>query len=85
MAHGSLSDSRMFLQDGDRFIFPFLGTLQSIEIPTEGTDQNYVDRWLEKQKKVIEERCSMASLGKKLVAAITSAEESSTEVAQGKH
>ena len=54
-------------------------------IPTEGTDQNYVDRWLEKQKKVIEERCSMASLGKKLVAAITSAEESSTEVAQGKH
>ncbi|XP_068686101.1 uncharacterized protein [Montipora foliosa] len=54
-------------------------------IPTEGTDQNYVDRWLEKQKKVIKERCSMASLAKKLVEAITAADESSTEVAQKKH
>ena len=27
-------------------------------IPTEGTDFNYVDAWLEKQKKVIEENCS---------------------------
>ena len=54
-------------------------------IPTEGTDQNYVDKWLEKQKKVIEERCSVASLAKKLVAAITAADESSTEVAEKKH
>ena len=54
-------------------------------IPTEGTDQNYVDRWLEKQKKVIEERCSVASLAKKLVAAITSADEASTQVARKKH
>ena len=53
-------------------------------IPTEGTDQNYVDRWLEKQKKVIEERCSVASLAKKLVAAITSADEASSEVARKK-
>lgn len=53
-------------------------------IPTEGTDQNYVDRWLEKQKKVIEERCSVASLAKKLVAAITAADESSPGVAEKK-
>ena len=49
-------------------------------IPTEGTDQNYVDRWLEKQKKVIEERCSVAWLAKKLVAAITFDDEASTKV-----
>ena len=41
----------------------FHGILPSVRsdfqaIPTEGTDFNYVDAWLEKQKKVIEENCS---------------------------
>ena len=31
-------------------------------IPTEGTDQNYVDRWLEKQKKIIKEKVSLKKL-----------------------
>ena len=40
----------------------FYGILPSVRsdfeaIPTEGTDFNYVDAWLEKQKKVIEENC----------------------------
>ncbi|KAK3738579.1 hypothetical protein QZH41_009999, partial [Actinostola sp. cb2023] len=26
-------------------------------IPTEGTDKNYIDRWLEKQKQIIEKEC----------------------------
>ena len=33
-----------------------------LAIPTEGTDQNYVDKWLEKQKKVIEEKVSIRKL-----------------------
>jgi len=42
-----------------------------LAIPTEGTDQNYIDKWLEKQKKVIEERCSVKALARKLLAAIS--------------
>ena len=50
-------------------------------IPTEGTDQNYVDRWLEKQKKVIEEKCHVPALAKKMLAAIP-AQAASTDVVQ---
>lgn len=42
-----------------------------LAIPTEGTDQNYIDKWLEKQKKMIEERCSVKALARKLLAAIS--------------
>jgi len=35
-------------------------------IPTEGTDQNYVDRWMEKEKKIIMEKCSQSSMVKKI-------------------
>ena len=45
-------------------------------IPTEGTDQNYIDRWLEKQKKTIQEKCSMRKLASKLLSAITAPDES---------
>ena len=38
-------------------------------LPTEGTDRNYVDRWLEKQKKMIEEECK-GKLSQKLLEAI---------------
>lgn len=48
-------------------------------IPTEGTDQNYVDRWLEEQKKVIEEKCTVPLPVKRLVETIIAALESSTE------
>ena len=41
-------------------------------IPDEGTDQNYVDKWLEKQKKIIEESCSLKSLARGMIKAITS-------------
>ena len=40
-------------------------------IPTEGTDQNYVDRWLEEQKKVIKEKVSLKRLVSSLLGAIT--------------
>ncbi|XP_078366365.1 uncharacterized protein LOC144650541 [Oculina patagonica] len=40
-------------------------------IPTEGTDQNYVDKWLEKQKKVIKEKVRFTRLVTDLLKAIT--------------
>lgn len=42
-----------------------------LAIPLEGTDQNYIDKWLEKQKKTIKEICKSGTLGIKLMAAIT--------------
>ncbi|CAH3033920.1 unnamed protein product [Pocillopora meandrina] len=47
-----------------------------LAIPTEGTDQNYIDRWLEKQKKTIQEKCSIRKLARKLLLAITAPDES---------
>ena len=41
-----------------------------LAIPTEGTDQNYVDKWLEKQEKTIREKCSVPGLVGKLLEAI---------------
>ena len=38
-------------------------------LPTEGTDRNYVDEWLEKQKKMIEEECR-GKLATKMLEAI---------------
>ena len=45
-------------------------------IPAEGTDQNYIDRWLEKQKKTIREKCKIGKLASKLLSAITAPDES---------
>ena len=45
-----------------------------LAIPSEGTDQNYIDKWLEKQKKVIEETCTARKLINKLRGAITDGE-----------
>ena len=42
-----------------------------LAIPTTGTDQNYVDKWLEKQKKTIIENCKLPLLARKLLEAIT--------------
>lgn len=42
-----------------------------LAIPTEGTDQNYVDKWLEKQEKTIRENCSVPGLAGKILKAIT--------------
>jgi hypothetical protein len=44
----------------------FHGAIPSVRtdfqaIPTEGTDENYVDRWLENQKKIIDENCKQMS------------------------
>ena len=47
-------------------------------IPTEGTDQNYVDRWLEKQKKVIKEKVSLTKLARDLLKAIAGPADPST-------
>ena len=44
-------------------------------IPTEGTDQNYIDRWLEKQKKTIQEKCSIRGIARKLLLTITAPDE----------
>ena len=46
-----------------------------LAIPSEGTDQNYIDRWLEKQKKMIEERCSSKAIFEKIIAAIAGGDE----------
>ena len=42
-----------------------------LAIPQEGTNQNYVDKWLEKQKKTIREKCKVPKLAQKLLQAIT--------------
>ena len=42
-----------------------------LAIPTEGTDQNYIDKWLEKQKTIIKEKCNARRLAMKLLYAIT--------------
>lgn len=42
-----------------------------LAIPTTGTDQNYVEKWLEKQKKTIEDNCKFPLLARKLLEAIT--------------
>ena len=47
-----------------------------LAIPTEGTDQNYIDRWLEKQKKTIQEKCLIRKIASKLLLAITAPDES---------
>ena len=39
-------------------------------IPTVGTDQNYVDRWLEKQEKTIREKCKVPGLAGKVLEAL---------------
>ena len=41
-----------------------------LAIPTQGTDQNYVDKWLEKQEKTIRENCSVPGLAAKILMAI---------------
>ena len=43
-------------------------------LPTEGTDRNYVDEWLGKQKKMIEEECK-GKLAKNMLSAIADAVE----------
>ena len=40
-------------------------------IPTEGTDQNYVDKWMEKQMAAIKEKCSSERLVTTWIKAIT--------------
>ena len=47
-------------------------------IPTEGTDQNYVDKWLEKQKKIITESVSVKKLAAAMLKAITGPADSFT-------
>ena len=42
-------------------------------IPTEGTDQNYVDEWLKEQKEIIWKTCSLKEIAKKLIDAIPKA------------
>eukprot|EP00112_Aurelia_sp_Birch-Aquarium-sp1_P001027 Seg1100.2 transcript_id=Seg1100.2/GoldUCD/mRNA.D3Y31 product="hypothetical protein" protein_id=Seg1100.2/GoldUCD/D3Y31 len=39
-------------------------------IPTEGTDENYVDRWLARQKRLIEENCKVEGVKATLLKAI---------------
>ncbi|XP_029197770.2 uncharacterized protein LOC114962878 [Acropora millepora] len=41
-----------------------------LTIPTEGTDQNYVDKWLEKQEKKIRETCRVPGLAGMILKAI---------------
>lgn len=42
-----------------------------LAIPTEGTDQNYIDKWLKEQKKTILEKCDAPKLVQKLLKAMT--------------
>ena len=42
-----------------------------LAIPNEGTHQNYVDKWPEKQEKTIREKCSVPGLAGKILKGIT--------------
>ena len=48
-------------------------------IPTEGTDQNYIDRWLEEQKKVIREKVTVMRFTRRLLKSIAGPTDSSTD------
>jgi len=55
----------------------FFAVLPSIRsdleaIPTEGTDKNYVDRWMESQQQIIRNKCSQMDSVKKLLNATNS-------------
>ena len=41
-----------------------------LAIPTEGTDQNYVDQWLQKQQEIIREKCRVPGLAVMILKAI---------------
>eukprot|EP00794_Sanderia_malayensis_P017325 gene17325-19058_t len=64
------------IRGGCRGFYAVLPSVRTdlLAIPNEGTDQNYVDRWLEKQKKTITENCSVKSLAAKMIKAITSSD-----------
>ena len=49
-------------------------------IPSEGTDQNYIDRWLEKQKKAIQEKYSVRKLASKPLLTITAPDKNGSRV-----
>ena len=51
-------------------VLPFVKT-DLLAIPQDGTDRNYVDRWLENQKKTIREKCNVTKHVQKLLKAIT--------------
>jgi len=64
----------------------FHGVLPSVRtdfqaIPTEGTDENYVDKWLNKQKEIINENCKEMSLNffSKALKAVVDLAKSSSE------
>jgi len=42
-----------------------------LAIPQDGTDQNYVDKWLKNQKKIIREKCKVPKLVETLLKAVT--------------
>ena len=53
----------------------FLAVLPDVKtdfltIPAQGTDQNYVDQWLEKLKETIREKCSVPDLAEKILQAM---------------
>ena len=50
-------------------------------IPKEGTDQNYVDKWLEEQEKIIWRTCSIKGIAAKLVSSVSQAIHPSTSKA----
>lgn len=54
-----------------RFMFALPYVRTELEaIPPEGTDQNYIDRWLEKQQEIIKETCTVRIVYNKVAKAI---------------
>jgi len=47
-------------------------------IPKEGTDQNYVDKWLKEQENIIWKTCSIKAIAAKLVSSVSQAIHTST-------
>ena len=63
-ADGIITDCKQF--------YPYITSIRTDfeAIPTEGTDQNYVDQWLKEQEKIIRKTCTAKHLATKLINSI---------------
>ena len=72
MHYKTMRSKANVIKNGCRGFFAVLPSVRTDfeAIPAEGTDQNYVDKWLEKQKEIINKSFSLKALAAKMITAI---------------
>ena len=80
MHYSTMKGKASRMMEGCNKLFAVLPAVRTdIEaIPTEGTDQNYVDKWLEDQMAVIKHQCSTKKLAEKLIKLLLPSSQSET-------